>query len=34
MTSNKNVLLADIENVGHGHRLQKLYLGYYTADFN
>ena len=35
VTSHKNIIYADLENVGQGHYLQKsLYLGYYTTDFN
>ena len=30
----KEVISADLENVGQGHRLQKLYFGYYVIDFN
>ena len=35
MPNNKNVISADLENVGQGHHLQKsLFLGYYASDFN
>ena len=35
MADNKNIISADLENVGQSHRLEKsLYLGSYTTDFN
>ena len=31
----KDVISADIDNIGQGYRLQKsLHLGYYITDFN
>ena len=34
MAGNKNVLSADLQNVGQFHPLQKsLYLGYFRTDF-
>ena len=34
MIGNKNVISADLENVGQGHHLHNsLYLGYYMTDF-
>ena len=34
VVENKNVISADLQNIGQGHHLQKSYLGYYTAEFN